>query len=72
MKSARNIQYLASDAVRWQEDKYALQQKQLRTDKKITDLRTLAGWTANLRLQNIFNFTFTDFAEITDLRTLAG
>ena len=28
MKSARVVQYLASDAVWWQEDKYALQQQQ--------------------------------------------
>ena len=28
MKSARNIQDLASDVVRWQENKYALRQQQ--------------------------------------------
>ena len=34
MKSARIVQYLASDAIRWQKDKYALQQ--VRTFKQRT------------------------------------
>ena len=31
MKSARIVEYLASDAVRWQEDKYVLQQQQVQS-----------------------------------------
>ena len=53
MKSAHNVQYLASDAVWWQEDKYALQQQQKEAlirfkkffSKKQTSNVRISDWT---------------------------